>query len=72
LKTAIAAGEDSPAAIALVSVNEIGLIVVAVIVVIVVVFVGGGEGDAAQDLGETGLADDGELLGGGLRGVGVG
>jgi hypothetical protein len=43
-----------------------------VVVVIVAVFVGRCEGDAAEDLGEVGFADDGELLVGGFGGVGVG
>jgi hypothetical protein len=46
--------------------------VIALVVMIVVISLGWSEGDAAEDLGEAGLADDGELLGGGLGGVGVG
>jgi hypothetical protein len=48
------------------------LVTVAVLVVIVVVLFGGREGDAAEDFGEFGFADDGELLRGRLGGVGVG
>jgi len=48
------------------------LVSIAMVAVIVIVLRGGNEGDAAEDLGEAGLADDGELLRGGLCGVGVG
>lgn len=43
-----------------------------IIVVIVVILLGGSEGDAAEDFGEVGFANNGELFFGCLGGVGVG
>jgi hypothetical protein len=48
------------------------VVITVVVVAVVVVLSGGSEGDAAEDFGEFGFADDGELLRGGLGGVGVG
>src|SRR5882724_10509770 len=48
------------------------MIAVVMVVAVVVISLRGCEGDAAEDLGKFGLADDGELLLDGLRSVGIG
>jgi L-asparagine transporter-like permease len=48
------------------------MVVIVMVVAVVVVLCGGSERDAAEDLGEVRLADDGEFFLGGFGGVGVG